>query len=173
MIKICVFSTHVYCVCLYFLFILLRSRSSKGRMGFESPCHVPNPLGGGSTSPSMWVCLHVLLIYPWHSYHSSTKGLGSMFGHLAPSSPYSSIKHLKLKWSLAWEQQCVCLTNVIWRSTSKPKSHVMFLKTKQNVNWHVHLILKCRLNFWLHQKINNITNINKCLVCKQKTINWV
>ena len=42
--------------------------------------------------------------------------------------------------------QCVCLINFIWRSTSNPKCHMMFSKTKRNVNWHLHCLLKCHLN---------------------------
>ena len=42
--------------------------------------------------------------------------------------------------------QCVCLTNFIWRSTSIPKCHVTFSKTKMNVNGHLHMLLKCHLN---------------------------
>ena len=47
--------------------------------------------------------------------------------------------------------QCVCLTNFMWHSTSKPKCHVTFLKKKMNVNWHLHFIPKSHLNFWLTQ----------------------
>ena len=42
--------------------------------------------------------------------------------------------------------QCVCLTKFIWHSTSNPKCHVMFSKTKKNVNWHLNILLKCHLN---------------------------
>ena len=44
------------------------------------------------------------------------------------------------------QQQCVCLANSIWRSTSNPRCHVTFSKTKINVNWHLHFHLKCHLN---------------------------
>ena len=40
--------------------------------------------------------------------------------------------------------QCVCLTNFSGRSTSM--CHVTFLKTKMNVNWYLHILLKCHLN---------------------------
>ena len=43
-------------------------------------------------------------------------------------------------------KQCVCLTNFNWRSTSNPKCHVTFSKTKMNVNWHLHFLLKCHFN---------------------------
>ena len=42
--------------------------------------------------------------------------------------------------------QCVCLTNSIWCSTSNPKCHVTFSKTKWNINWHLHFLLKYHLN---------------------------
>ena len=35
---------------------------------------------------------------------------------------------------------CVCLTNFIQRSTSNPKCHVTFSKTKIDVNWHLHIL---------------------------------
>ena len=41
--------------------------------------------------------------------------------------------------------QYVCLTTFIWHSTSNPKCHVMFSRTKMNVNWHLHFLLKCHL----------------------------
>ena len=47
--------------------------------------------------------------------------------------------------------QCVCLTNFMWRATPNPKCHVTFSKTKLNVNWHLHFIPKYHLNIWLTQ----------------------
>jgi hypothetical protein len=40
---------------------------------------------------------------------------------------------------------CVCVTNFIWHLTSNPKCSVTFLKTKMNVNWHLHFsfIVSC------------------------------
>ena len=38
------------------------------------------------------------------------------------------------------------LTNFIWHSPSNPKCHVTFSKTKMNVNWHLHFLLKFHLN---------------------------
>jgi hypothetical protein len=48
------------------------------------------------------------------------------------------------KWCA--RSHCVCLTNFIWRLTSNPKCHVTFFKTKMNVNWHLHFLLKGHLN---------------------------
>jgi hypothetical protein len=48
------------------------------------------------------------------------------------------------KWCA--RSHCVCLTNFIWRLTSNPKCHVTFSKTKMNVNWHLHFLLKGHLN---------------------------
>ena len=69
-------------------------------------------------------------------------------------------------------QQCLCLTNFIWCSTSSPKCHVTILKTKTNVNWHLHFIQKCHLNFGLHyilgQLIIWIINMQSWFVTKKK-----
>jgi hypothetical protein len=50
--------------------------------------------------------------------------------------------------------QDVWLTKFIWCSTSNPKCHMTFSKTKINVNWHMYLSLNCCLNlsytiFWI------------------------
>ena len=42
-------------------------------------------------------------------------------------------------WEVSWDQ-CLCLTNFIWRSTSNPKCLVTLLRTKMSVNWHLHFI---------------------------------
>jgi hypothetical protein len=42
--------------------------------------------------------------------------------------------------------QCVCLTNFIWLSTSNAKCHVTFSKTKMNVYRNLDILLKCHLN---------------------------
>ena len=68
--------------------------------------------------------------------------------------------------------QCLCLTNFIWRSTSNPKCHVTFLKAKMNVNWHLHFIPKCHLNFGLHNILGKlifwIINMQSWYVTKKK-----
>ena len=59
----------------------------------------------------------------------------------------NSILTRKLVWSTPTHiDQCVCLTNIIWCSTSSLKCHVMFSKKKKNVNWHPHVLLNCHLN---------------------------
>ena len=68
-------------------------------------------------------------------------------------------------WSTLWRMassmhdhtQCVCLTNFTWCPTSNPKGHVKFSKTKSRVNWHIHLILKCHLNFRLHNILEKLS----------------
>ena len=68
--------------------------------------------------------------------------------------------------------QCLCLTNFFWRSISNPKCHVTFLKTKMNVNWHLHFIPKCHLNFGLHNILGKlifwIINMQSWFVTKKK-----
>ena len=54
--------------------------------------------------------------------------------------------NLKVAWGGEQWNQCVCLTYFIWRSTSNPKCHVTFPKTKMNVHWHLRFLLKCELN---------------------------
>ena len=47
----------------------------------------------------------------------------------------------------------------------------MFSETKMNANWHIHLILKCHLNFRLHnilEKSNIVDDENKILICNRK-----
>ena len=76
----------------------------------------------------------------------------------------------------SWSQspdQCVCLTNFIWRSTSNPNCHMMFPKMKVNINWHIHSILKCHLKIWVTQyfkKINILNNQNTILICNKKNL---
>ena len=43
--------------------------------------------------------------------------------------------------------QCACWTNFTWCSTSYPKCHTTFSKTKMNVDWHLHFLLKYHLHF--------------------------
>ena len=73
-----------------------------------------------------------------------------------------------------YSRKCVYLRNFIWHSTSNPQCHVTFSKTKMNVNWHVHFILKCHLNFGSHiileELIFWIIKIQSWFVTK-KTIN--
>jgi len=41
--------------------------------------------------------------------------------------------------------ESVCTFENFWCSISNPKCHVMFSKTKINVNWHLHFLLSCHL----------------------------
>ena len=70
--------------------------------------------------------------------------------------------------------QCVWLTNFIWHSTSNRKCYVTSPKTRMNVNWHIHFIVKCHLNFGLHIILERvifwIIKINSWFVTK-KTLN--
>ena len=72
-----------------------------------------------------------------------------------------SIGSLKVKVILTclevldWDQY-VCLTNFIWQSTSNPKWHMTFSKTKMNVNWNILFILRCCLNFGLHNILGEL-----------------
>ena len=75
--------------------------------------------------------------------------------------------------------QSVCLTNFIWHSISNPKCHIMFSKIQMSVNWHIHLILKCCLNFGLHlgKSLLWILKIQSWFVTKQNnqssiSIHW-
>ena len=68
---------------------------------------------------------------------------------------------VQVSWSIfalcRWHvEQCVCLTNFIWRSISNPEYHMTFSKTKMNVNWHIHFILKCHLKFGLHNSLEKL-----------------
>ena len=61
----------------------------------------------------------------------------------------------------------------MWRSTSNPKCRVTFLRTKMNVNWHLHFIPKCHLNFGLHnilRKTNILNNEYAILICYKKKL---
>ena len=60
--------------------------------------------------------------------------------------------------SRVWKvhNQCVRLTKFIWRSISNPKCHMTFSETKISVNWHKHSILKCHLNFGLHNILEKL-----------------
>ena len=70
--------------------------------------------------------------------------------------------------------QCLCLTNFIWRLTSNPKCHVTFFKTKMNVNWHLHFIPKCHPNFGLHNILGKlifwIINMQSWLATKKNEL---
>jgi len=85
--------------------------------------------------------------------------------------------------------RCVCLTNFIGHSISNPKCHVTFPKTKMNVNWHLHILLKCHLSvtclvvrviliskvpidvdFFLH-KSHFMSNAKLCVLFVNKTCN--
>ena len=59
-----------------------------------------------------------------------------------------------------------------WPSTSNPKCHVTFSKTKMNVNWHIHFIRKCHLNLGLHnlEKTNTLNNLNPILICNKRKL---
>ena len=69
-------------------------------------------------------------------------------------------------------RQCLCSTNFIWRSTSNPKCHMAWLKTKMNVNEHLHFIPKCHLNFGSHNILGKliywIINMQSWIVTKKR-----
>ena len=69
---------------------------------------------------------HYLLTIRYH-----TPVIGEVFGHNRP---------------------CLCLTNFILHSTSNPKCHVTFLKTKMIVNFNS----KCHLDFGLHDNLGKL-----------------
>jgi hypothetical protein len=50
------------------------------------------------------------------------------------------------RWNSSIFGVYICLTNFIWCLISTPECHVMFSKTKMNVNWELFFLLKCCLN---------------------------
>ena len=55
----------------------------------------------------------------------------------------------------------VCLTNFIWRSTPNAKCQLTFLKTKLNINWHPHSLLKYHFNVTcLVERVISVSNMS-------------